>query len=135
LTFGNSFNQPINGLPDSIIHLTFGDSFDQPVDKNNLPSSILFLTFGYCFNQSVESLPNNLTHLQLFLDYNQIIDNLPYTLKELVIWHKENILSRIMTFSDSDDDELMNYHNRKKNIKKIPFGCNVTHYSPRMSLI
>ena len=63
LTFGYSFNKPIN-LPNSLTHLTFGYSFNQLID---LPNNLTHLTFGYKFNQPI-TLPDSLTYL--YLEYS-----------------------------------------------------------------
>lgn len=78
---GFKFNQPINHLPNYLIHLELGPKFNQPID--NLPSSLTHLTLGYHFNQPINYLPNSLTYLKLGYKFNQSIDNLPNSLEYL----------------------------------------------------
>lgn len=66
-----------------ITHLTFGDSFDQPVD--NLPIHLTHLTFGNDFNRSLDKLPKNLTHLTFGNSFNQPINNLPKNILYITI--------------------------------------------------
>ena len=49
LVFGQSFNKPIDGLPETLESLTFGEDFNQPVD--NLPPNLKYLTFGEDFDK------------------------------------------------------------------------------------
>jgi hypothetical protein len=66
ITFGHSFNQPVDNLPDSILGIKFGNGFNQQV--NNLPINLLYLEFGSGFNQSVDKLPVMLSTLIFFYD-------------------------------------------------------------------
>ncbi|QGR54374.1 f-box and fnip repeat-containing protein [Moumouvirus maliensis] len=74
LTFGNRFNQSINGcIPNSVTHLTFKWNFNQPIE-GCIPNSITHLTFGNCFNQSIKGcIPNSVTHLIFGKSFNQLI--------------------------------------------------------------
>lgn len=65
-----------------VTHLTFGDTFNQPVDQ--LPLSITHLVFGYRFNKPVNHLPAKLTFLQLGNDFDQPVDQLPGPLDTLI---------------------------------------------------
>lgn len=105
LTFGGSFNQSIDNLPDSIIHLHLGTNFNYPVD--HLPPHIHTLVIASVdFNQSLDNLPIHMKKLYLHFQnpnelllydhlpnlevlsipvHSQHLDHLPSTLKELVI--------------------------------------------------
>jgi glucan biosynthesis protein len=85
--FHNEFDQQVDFLPPSLIHLTFGKKFDQPVD--NLPQNLTHLTFGnlprhlnsknshVVFNQPVDHLPQNLKHLHFGSHFDHPVDYLP----------------------------------------------------------
>ena len=120
LIFGWDFNQSVNNLQNSITHLTFGYWFDQQVD--NLPNSITHLTFGYCFNQSVDNLPNSVTHLTFEYCFNQLIDNLPNSITHLTFRYnfhqKVDILP--LNLKQLNICETQVYY-----FLKIPFGCRI----------
>ena len=59
LMFGTCFNHTVD-LPVQFMQLSFGISFNQPVDS--LPSALSLLTFGVSFNQPTPFL-SSLTHL------------------------------------------------------------------------
>ncbi len=84
LTLGSSFNLPVSCLmsfsahlipPLSITWLCFGDHFDQPVES--LVGSLLHLEFGNLFNQRVDSLPQSLQYLKVAFHFNQLVNSLP----------------------------------------------------------
>ena len=77
-------------LPKTLEHLTFGDSFNLPI--NNLPSSLKHLVLGSNFNQSFASLPNLETLELNGHDFRGSLDLLPQTLTKLTInWKYFNI--------------------------------------------
>lgn len=86
LVFGQSFNRPINGLPQTLEYLKFGEEFNQPVD--NLPSNLKYLTFGEEFDKTVDFLPNSLIVLKFGTYFDQPIDNLPDSIQELSLGAK-----------------------------------------------
>ena len=86
LVFGQSFNRPIDGLPETLESLTFGEDFNQPVD--NLPSNLKYLTFGDEFNKPVDFLPDGLLVLKFGTYFEQSIDNLPDSIQELSLGAK-----------------------------------------------
>ncbi len=85
---GDSFNQPIDNLPNTLTLLKLGYSFNQSID--NLPNTIKELTLGKNFNQPIDDLPNSLTHLTIGEYYNSPIDNLPNSLTHLTLGNKFN---------------------------------------------
>src|SRR5205809_963593 len=84
------FNQPVNNLPASLIHLTFisWSKFYQAVD--NLPAGLTHLILEGHFNQAVNNLPAGLTHLTLEGYFNQALNNLPAGLTHLRFGHDFN---------------------------------------------
>ena len=101
MIFDWEFNQPVDNLPKSLTHLTFGFAFNQRVD--NLPENLTHLTFGWKFNQPVDNLPKNLIYLKFDSEqFNQPANNLPVSLKEIVIYKKQ------------------------EHLIKLPFGCKIT---------
>ena len=56
----------------NLTHLHYIDSFNQPI--NNLPQNLKKLTFGWVFNQSVDNLPQSL----LNLTFNVNLENYNY---------------------------------------------------------
>ena len=120
LTFGNEFNQSLEGvtLPSNLQTLTFGDDFNQSLERVTLPNSLhtlpfenwnqslegvtlprslQTLTFGYWFNHSLEgvTLPNSLHTLTFKHCFNQSLEGvtLPSSLQTL-------------TFGDLSDQRL-----------------------------
>jgi hypothetical protein len=87
--FIDTFNSPINFLPEGIEEIHIGRFFNKPI--NNLPSTLKKLIIcsyelNYSkFNESLDNLPNGLECLVLKLieNYNHTLDNLPSNLKEL----------------------------------------------------
>jgi hypothetical protein len=65
LKLKNNFNESLDNLSNSIIHLSFelNDVFNQPID--NLPNSIIYLIFDEKskFNQPIDNLPNSIIYL------------------------------------------------------------------------
>ena len=77
------FNQPVNNLlPSSLTHLTFGESFDLPVDL--LPATITHLKFGAEFNHPVDNLQPILQSLELPFNFVHPLDNLPNSISTLL---------------------------------------------------
>ena len=83
LTFGYSFNQPVDHLPASVTSLGFGHSFNRPVE--HLPAGIAFLGFCDRFNQSVEHLPAGITRLSLGRAFKHSLGKLPMALTFLIV--------------------------------------------------
>ena len=71
LTFGYSFNNPIDNLPQNLKTLTFGLDFniDLPGIFSNL-KKLETLKFSNKFNKPVENLPQNLKTLIFGVDFN-----------------------------------------------------------------
>ena len=72
------FNQSVNLLPSSLLHLSFGRKFNQPID--NLPSSLTHLSLGEetydsVFNQPINNLPKRLQRLVLPKNYDKPTDH------------------------------------------------------------
>lgn len=87
LQLGIHFNQPIDHLPSSLIHLYFpyASSFNHSVD--HLPASLQTLTFAGAFNRPVDHLPQFLIVLAFKgSKFNQPLHHLPPFLQELTIW-------------------------------------------------
>jgi hypothetical protein len=118
-----SFNQPVDKLPNSITHLTFGNYFDQPVDK--LPNSITHLTFGNYFNQPVDKLPNSIIHLTFCTNYSYY-SNIPEHITVIKINYKLYKRDYIMNNFPPHIKEIhLDSSNNLKLINKIPFGCKI----------
>ena len=103
-TVGNSFNQPVDNLPNSVTHATFGDDFNQSVD--NLPNNLIELALtSTC--QIKNSIPENIEKNKILFHNrdknNYTIKNIPYHIKEIKINNKNKI-----------------YY-----LQKIPFECKV----------
>ena len=93
IDFPNTFNQPIDNLPDDIIDLSLSVKFNQPI--NNLPINLKKLLIFGDFNQNIDNLPPIYVSrlggkLLIFGDFNQNIDNLPPNLETLVVSGKFN---------------------------------------------
>ena len=88
VTFGNNFNQKVNGLLPNLIEIVFGNNFNQSV--NNLPLTLESITFGRKFNSPVNNLPNNTKYLKFGFNFNQIVDSLPDKLERLIFIGKFN---------------------------------------------
>ena len=86
LTFGNRFNQSLQGvtLPGSLQTLSFGSDFDQSLEGVILPSSLKSLTFGHQFNQRLEgiSLPSSLQNLAFGHDFEPTYDGMTLALPD-----------------------------------------------------
>ena len=69
--------------------------FNQTIDS--LPQNLTHLALGTSFNQSVDLLPNLITHLSFGGNFNQIIETLPQSVKELGICAgcRSNIVNNI----------------------------------------
>nr|URM61964.1 F-box and FNIP repeat domain containing protein [Mimivirus sp.] len=92
LTFGQDFNQNINGyIPNTITNLTFGFRFNKSI-KNCIPDSVTNLTFGSNFNQNIKDcIPNSVTNLTFGWDFNQDIKNcIPNTITNLTFGYYFN---------------------------------------------
>lgn len=68
----SNFNQTIDFLPNSLLHLRLSTHFNQPV--NNLPNKLISLCIGPYFNQNVDNLPHSLQNL-IFQNYSNINNN------------------------------------------------------------
>jgi hypothetical protein len=84
----SKFDKSIDNLfnYNKLKYLTFGYSFNQLVD--NLPNSIITINFidcGFCefyrFNKSLNCLPNSVREIKLYSNYNQEIKKLPINAK------------------------------------------------------
>ena len=108
LTFGNSFNQPIEHMkfPDSIETLVFGDSFNQPINKVRWPIGLKKLLFGSSFNQQTNTVPSNVA---IYSHYG------PNDFVRQGYSHFEKIFDD--DFNMNPSDYLLNRH-----IKIIKFG-------------
>jgi hypothetical protein len=130
------FNQKVDNLPQSLIHLTFGIIFDQKVDK--LPKNLTHLIFCYYFNQKVDNLPKNLTHLTFGSKFTQIIDVLPKNLKYLKLgWISFNdkiiLPESLKELCLSCGNKLIN--NIPKNIEKLCiyfYDCDFKVYNKKV---
>ena len=91
IDFPNTFNQPIDNLPDDIIDLSLSVKFNQPI--NNLPINLKKLLLFGEFNQTIDNLPPNLETLVIVGNFNQEINNLPNNLKyiSLPVNYNQNI--------------------------------------------
>ena len=135
---GSEFNQKVNNLPNSIIHLTFGQTFNQEV--NNLPNSLTYLTFGWHFNQKVD-LPFSVKYLKLNCNNQYLIDNLSNNIEELELDYNFNLelnnlpssIKKILFYKNSEYNKELNCLpnfvetiklpiNYNKKISKIPSG-------------
>ncbi|GAM19438.1 hypothetical protein SAMD00019534_026130 [Acytostelium subglobosum LB1] len=87
LTFGDSFNQPIEpgSLPPKLISLTFGSHFDQVIIAGALPSTLKTLTLGIHFDQVIHpsTLPNSTLLMFNYCVKPIIAHSLPTLLTEL----------------------------------------------------
>ena len=103
MSFGKSFVQPVDHLPQALRHLRFGYKFNHSVD--HLPN-LETLTLGNAFTRSIDLLPQtltklivegpgafnqkipslpNLTNLSIFSQFNQPLDHLPSSVTSLVL--------------------------------------------------
>ena len=77
LTFGDRFNQPLQGVkfPASLQSLTFGVDFNQPLQGVDFPASLQTLTMPDEFNQAVHNL-NILSNelVDLAMSYLRIVE-------------------------------------------------------------
>jgi hypothetical protein len=98
LKLPSNFNEELNNLPPDVEIIIFDEKlievkysvFDKSVDS--LPNNLTHLTFGEDFNQSVDKLPNNLTHLTFGNRFNQKVDSLPNNLTHLTFGYSFNQL-------------------------------------------
>lgn len=122
LIFGSKFNQPIDNLPSSLMHLEFSCSFNQPINK--LPTSLKFLRFIESFNQPI-NLPPGLTHLTFDCRFDRPVI-LPDGLEYLCISNDDNSDTLDNLPSSITELELGYYikselNNLPNGIKKIKF--------------
>ncbi len=110
IIFGESFNLPIDNLPDFIeqIRLPFGythqlnnlpsgliylglysDSYEHQL--NCLPENLKILCVGNNLKYQLDNLPNSLKVLHINGKYSHPLDNLPNNLEELKINEPDNI--------------------------------------------
>lgn len=126
----NSFNKPIDWLPNEITHLVIGTNFNHPLP--NLPNNLKYLAFepdGYyntntAFKQELCNLPYGLEELRLaIIGTNTYIgDNLPPTLKKLSIFNFEinnKTMIHINSFPDSIEYLHIEYF-EIDSVKKLP---------------
>jgi len=97
----NTFNNPVDLLPTSLINIEFGHGFNYPVDL--LPKNIKRLSFNSIevhhdinpflhrtyykyssFNQSINNLPFGLIYLALNKNFNHSLDHLPNSINFLI---------------------------------------------------
>jgi len=65
LKFAGMFNQPINNLPDSVIHLDFhGSMYNKTMDYENILDMFTYLELPDCFNNSLDNLPNSIKEIK-----------------------------------------------------------------------
>ncbi len=123
--------------PSTLEEITYGYSFDKPID--NLPMNIkkiIFFqrdeghshpTYFSCFNHPVDNLPEGLTHLELESSFNQNVDKLPSTVKLLKIGYN---FDKTVDCLPSNLEELcisskkFNYplNNLPENLKRLKIG-------------
>jgi hypothetical protein len=147
LHFGHSHNQPIEkllGHLEKLTHLTFGSSFVQSI--NNLPNCITHLTIGFYFNQKVYSLPKNLKGIKVnsnsfnfndvkefpsglnYLEINSdsiMINNIPEHIETLRINFVKAPIQAFNFHLNIKKIYLYNYSIRECPLPKVPFGCKI----------
>jgi hypothetical protein len=136
LYFGDSFNQPIDNLPNNIKHITFvtdadsdsWSSFNYPID--NLPPCLESLELMSCeFKQSIDYLPISLKYLKLNIAkpfyQDNLFNNLPINLEHLCIYSNTNKYSGFYNFNE---EYLFNLNNLPKNLKMLEIMPNT--YKP-----
>lgn len=77
------FNQPLEFLPSTLVHLNIYGDFNHPVD--HLPAGLTELGLLGSFNQIIDHLPSQLLSLHLGDDFNQPVGHLPSNLRNLRI--------------------------------------------------
>uniref|UniRef100_A0A6C0CB70 F-box domain-containing protein n=1 Tax=viral metagenome TaxID=1070528 RepID=A0A6C0CB70_9ZZZZ len=92
LTFGNYFNQNIDGcIPTSVAHLKFGVFFAHSI-KNCIPNSVTDLTFGDDFDQDISgNIPESVTDLTFGKSFNRSIDDIPKSVKNVTLHPRYNV--------------------------------------------
>lgn len=83
LSFGFSYNLPIDNLPSKLNKLILGSSFNQNV--SNLPLELKMIIFGNNFNQQIDMLPESITYIYLCGDFNHSVNNLPSKLEKITL--------------------------------------------------
>lgn len=87
LELGNKFNYPINPViyPKKLFTICFGNSFNQCID--DLPDSVENIKLGDSFNQNIVYFPKNIKYIEFGKNFNQkeTLERLPTTLKRLSI--------------------------------------------------
>jgi len=88
----NTFNQPIDNLPDGLETLILSNLFNQRID--HLPRNLKNLILGNSFNQRIDRLPEGLENIKLGKSFNRKITinsdmswTLPFTLKKILLYN------------------------------------------------
>ena len=85
------YDRPLKNLPPNLESLAIGYLFNQPISKEDLPSTLTHLRLAGNFNQPLNSsLPPNLLQLELGPHFNQPLRNLPQKLTHLTIDRRFN---------------------------------------------
>lgn len=110
MTFGDDFNQPINGrIPDSVTHLTFSNNFNQAINSC-IPKFVTHLAFGWNFNQSVKDcIPRSVTHLSFGYRFDKNIDELPISGNNISLSrkYKHKISKKMITKSNNKKQKYL----------------------------
>jgi len=86
----DSYNRPLNRLPDKLQMLKLGKAFNQPFDSP--PPNLTYLQFHPSseFDQALDLLPPSLSRLELPNRYNRPLDQLPSSLQTLIMPQEYN---------------------------------------------
>ena len=148
LTFGNEFNQSLEGvtLPSSLQTLTFGSDFDQSLEHVTLPSSLQTLTFGSDFDRSLKhvTLPSSLQTLTFGSDFDQSLEHvtLPSSLQTLTFghWFNQSLEGvtlpsnlQTLTFGESFNQSL-EHVTLPSSLQTLTFGERFTQSLERVTL-
>lgn len=129
----NTANFRVDNLPKKLRILTFGSSFNQPID--NLPDSVEEIFFFSIpepyvfFNQPINNLPRNLKKLQLSEDFNHSLDNLPHSLELLILRYEFN---KPVDFLPMNLKVLTIDGNFNQSIDNLPDSLEFLFFSPRI---
>ena len=135
MTFGKSFDQSVDHLPDSLLSLTFGKSFNKHV--NYLPKNIELIIFGKMFNKYIlnecfvhfmEGIMIDTIYLNLHKDICLFKNNIHYNVNKTLSIKNENFSFKIKYISFEILHKIIKYSFDKYsyihcNVKKIPYGC------------
>lgn len=83
--FPESFNQPIDNLPNSVTYLEVGDDFDSHII---FPKNLKHFVVGHNYNYPIDGLPNGVKKLEFGFYFNQPLDNIPPTVEEVVVGNR-----------------------------------------------